>query len=206
MARKQVKRSEVSHVHVCSVSEAWQVAGSYFPGDYEKDDRASACAGYPIYRSPSDWALYVCDLCTRLEVNLSNGDTVDIWIDDDEPAAAAPAAVADGDGLQGSGVNSAEGSAAAGAIPAEGSQSGAGDPDLVTLRLRRSDVCRVSSALLGVKFDFIEEALPLQVDDPRRGVCIRSARAWDALRQEVRRQLQEHDARRGCGVDPWEVA
>ena len=39
-----------------------------------------------------------------------------------------------------------------------------------------------------------------------RGVCIRSARAWDALRQEVRRQLQEHDARRGCGVDPWEVA
>ena len=206
MARKQVKRFEVSHVHVGSVSEAWQVAGSYFPGDYEKDDRASACAGYPIYRSPSDWALYVCDLCTRLEVNLSNGDTVNIWIDDDEPAAAAPAAVADGDGLQGSGVNSAEGSAAAGAISAEGSQSGAGDPDLVTLRLRRSDVCRVSSALLGVKFDFIEEALPLQVDDPRRGVCIRSARAWDALRQEVRRQLQEHDARRGCGVDPWEVA
>ena len=38
MARKQVKRFEVSHVHVGSVSEAWQVAGSYFPGDYEKDD------------------------------------------------------------------------------------------------------------------------------------------------------------------------
>lgn len=121
MARKQVKRFEVSHVHVGSVSEAWQVAGSYFPGDYEKDDRASARAGYPIYRSPSDWALYVCDLCTRLEVNLSNGDTVNVWIDDDDPVAAAPAAVADGDGLQGSGVNSAEGSAAAGAIPAEGS-------------------------------------------------------------------------------------
>lgn len=121
MARKQVKRFEVSHVHVGSVSEAWQVAGSYFPGDYEKDDRASACAGYPIYRSPSDWALYVCDLCTRLEVNLSNGDTVNVWIDDDDPVAAAPAAVADGDGLQGSGVNSAEGSAAAGDTPAEGS-------------------------------------------------------------------------------------
>ena len=108
MARKQVKRFEVSHVHVGSVAEAWQVAGSYFPGDYEKDDRASACAGYPIYRSPSDWALYVCDLCTRLEVNLSNGDTVNVWIDDDAEedftaapaAAAAPAAVSDGDRLQ----------------------------------------------------------------------------------------------------------
>ena len=33
MARKQVKRFEVSHVHVGSVAEAWQVAGSYFPGD-----------------------------------------------------------------------------------------------------------------------------------------------------------------------------
>ena len=207
MARKQVKRFEVSHVHVGSVSEAWQVAGSYFPGDYEKDDRASACAGYPIYRSPSDWALYVCDLCTRLEVNLSNGDTVNIWIDDDDDAAAAPAAVADdGDALQVPAASTPAGSSAvAGADSAGSSESGAADPDLVTLRLRRSDVCRVSSALLGVKFDFIEEALPLQVDDPRRGVCIRSARAWDALRQEVRRQLQEHDARRGCGVDTWEV-
>ena len=129
MARKQVKRFEVSHVHVSSVSEAWQVAGSYFPGDYEKDDRASACAGYPIYRSPSDWALYVCDLCTRLEVNLSNGDTVNIWIDDDEPAAAAPAAVADGDGLQAAAVPSpVQSSAVAGATPAEGSDNGAAAP------------------------------------------------------------------------------
>lgn len=205
MARKQVKRFEVSHVHVGSVAEAWQVAGSYFPGDYEKDDRASACAGYPIYRSPSDWALYVCDLCTRLEVNLSNGDTVNVWIDDDEPAAAAPAAVADGDGLQGSGVNSAEGSAAAGAIPAGSSDNGVGDPDLVTLLLRRSDVCQITMALLGVKWDHINEARGLQVDDPRRGVCISSARMWAALHDEVKRQLQEYDARRGCGVDPWEV-
>ena len=76
----------------------------------------------------------------------------------------------------------------------------------MTLRLRRLDVCQVSLALLGVKWDFINEARGLPVDDTRRGVCISSARAWDALRQEVRRQLQEHDARRGCGVDPWEVA
>lgn len=207
--------NKVTNIHVKDSCDAFNVAARFMPGDWEEDRQASARAGYPVYRCYGDglYYNYICDLGNRLEVNLGDGSTVNVWIDDDAeedftaaPAAAAPAAVADGDGLQGSGVNSAEGSAAAGAIPAEGSQSGAAAPDLVTLRLRRSDVCRVSSALLGVKFDFIEEALPLQVDDPRRGVCISSARAWDALRQEVRRQLQEHDARRGCGVDPWEVA
>ena len=208
--------SKTTNIHVKDSADAFNVAARFMPGDWEDDRQASARAGYPVYRCYGDglYYNYICDLGNRLEVNLGDGSTVNVWIDDDAEedftaapaAAAAPAAVADGDGLQGSGVNSAEGSAAAGAIPAEGSDSAAGDPDLVTLRLRRSDVCRVSSALLGVKFDFIEEALPLQVDDPRRGVCIRSARAWDALRQEVRRQLQEHDARRGCGVDPWEVA
>ena len=193
-----------NHVHVFTNADAWNVAKTHIQ-DVSKDADASGRAGYDVFRSESDYYSYICDLGDRLEVNLSNGDTVNIWIDDDEPAAAAPAAVADGDGLQGSGVNSAEGSAAAGATPAGSSDNGAGDPDLVTLRLRRSDVCRVSMALLGVKFDFIEEALPLQVDDPRRGVCIRSARAWDALRQDVRRQLQEHDARRGIGSRGWSL-
>ena len=208
--------SKTTNIHVKDSADAFNVAARFMPGDWEDDRQASARAGYPVYRCYGDglYYNYICDLGNRLEVNLGDGSTVNVWIDDDAEedftaapaAAAAPAAVSDGDGLQGSGVYSAEGSAAAGAIPAGSSDNGAGDPDLVTLRLRRSDVCRVSSALLGVKFDFIEEALPLQVDDPRRGVCIRSARAWDALRQEVRRQLQEHDARRGCGVDPWEVA
>ena len=201
-----------------------------FPG-FVKDEGSSARAGYSVYRlagwddlaaendpanmqdSEKLYYNYVSDLGGVLELNTCGADwSGDVYRISIVPAsafaavAAAPAAVSDGDGLQGSGVNSAEGSAAAGAIPAGSSDNGAGDPDLVTLLLRRSDVCRVSMALLGVKFDFIEEALPLQVDDPRRGVCIRSARAWDALRQEVRRQLQEYDARRGCSVDPWEVA
>lgn len=117
MARKEVKRFEVSHVHVNSVAEAWQVANTYFPGDYEKDDQSSARAGYPVFRSTGDWYLYVCDLCTRLEVNLSNGDTVNIWIDDDEPAAdvAAPAEAP-------SPVQSSE---TAAAIPADGSETAA---------------------------------------------------------------------------------
>ena len=203
------------YVKVGSAREAWDlvralvapvVAGlgysdaTALPG-FVKDDGSSARAGYSVYRLEG-WDLidddateklyynYVSDLGGVLELNTCGadwrGDVYRISID----AASTPAGS----------------SPVAGAAPAEGSENGAGDPDLVTLRLRRSDVCRVSSALLGVKFDFIEEALPLQVDDPRRGVCIRSARVWDALRQEVRRQLQEHDARRGCGVDPWEVA
>ena len=208
--------SKTTNIHVKDSADAFNVAARFMPGDWEDDRQASARAGYPVYRCYGDglYYNYICDLGNRLEVNLGDGSTVNVWIDDDAeedftaaPAAAAPAAVADGDGLQEAATSSpVQSSAVAGATPAGSSDSAAGDPDLVTLRLRRSDVCRVSSALLGVKFDFIEEALPLPVDDPRRGVCIRSARAWDALRQEVRRQLQEHDARRGCGVDPWEVA
>ncbi|MBQ2438215.1 MAG: hypothetical protein II265_09020 [Clostridia bacterium] len=170
------------------------------PG-FVKDDSSSARAGYSVYRLEG-WDLidddateklfynYVSDLGGVLELNTCGAD----WSGDVYRITVDPSSTPAGS------------SAVAGATPAEGSDSAAGDPDLVTLRLRRSDVCRVSSALLGVKFEFIEEALPLQVDDPRRGVCIRSARAWDALHKEVRRQLQEHDARRGCGVDPWEVA
>ena len=208
--------SKTTNIHVKDSADAFNVAARFMPGDWDDDRQASARAGYPVYRCYGDglYYNYICDLGNRIEVNLGDGSTVNVWIDDDAEedftaapaAAAAPAAVSDGDGLQGSGVNSAEGSAAAGAIPAEGSQSGAGGSDLVTLRLRRLDVCQITMALLGVKWDHINEARGLPVDDPRRGVCISSARMWDALHNEVKRQLQEYDARRGCGVDPWEVA
>lgn len=210
-------------VHVSTSSAAWNaardllwpvVAGlglDVFPG-FERDEGSSARAGYPVYRL-AGWAgvddseklyyNYVSDLGCCLEVNTCGADwSGDVYRISIDPASTAGSSAAAGAAPAGS-------SPVAGADSVQSSEAGAAaavDPDLVTLRLRRSDVCRVSSALLGVKFDFIEEALPLPVDDPRRGVCIRSARAWDALRQEVRRQLQEHDARRGCGVDPWEVA
>lgn len=214
-------------IKVPSTGAAWEaardllwpvVAGlgcDVFPG-FEKDEGSSARAGYSVYRlagwddlavendpanmqdSEKLYYNYVSDLGGVLELNTCGAD----WSGD----VYRIVIVSDGDGLQGSGVNSAEGSAAAGAIPAEGSQSGAGGSDLVTLRLRRLDVCQITMALLGVKWDHINEARGLPVDDTRRGVCISSARMWDALHNEVKRQLQEHDARRGCGVDPWEVA
>ena len=214
-------------IKVPSTGAAWEaardllwpvVAGlglDVFPG-FEKDQGSSARAGYSVYRlagwddlavendpanmqdSEKLYYNYVSDLGGVLELNTCGAD----WSGD----VYRIVIVSDGDGLQGSGVYSAEGSAAAGAIPADGSQSGAGGSDLVTLRLRRLDVCQITMALLGVKWDHINEARGLPVDDPRRGVCISSARMWDALHKEVKRQLQEHDARRGCGVDPWEVA
>ena len=52
------------------------------PTDYEKDEARTAGAGYPIYYSTADGVnAYICDLGDRLEVNLPNGDSVNIWIE-----------------------------------------------------------------------------------------------------------------------------
>ena len=214
-------------IKVPSTGAAWEaardllwpvVAGlglDVFPG-FVKDEGSSARAGYSVYRlagwddlaaendpanmqdSEKLYYNYVSDLGGVLELNTCGAD----WSGD----VYRIVIVSDGDGLQGSGVNSAEGSAAAGAIPAGSSDNGAGDPDLVTLRLPRADVQRILLSILAVKSKNITEALGLGVGDPRRGACIRYARAWDALRRDVRLQLADYDARRGCGVDPWEVA
>ena len=37
-----------------NVKEAWAMADEIFPTDYMKDDKSSANAGYPIYRSTLD--------------------------------------------------------------------------------------------------------------------------------------------------------
>lgn len=70
---------------VSSVAEAWKIAGKLFPTDYVKDEQFSKLAGFDVYSSPvngiNDW---ICDLGTRLEVNLKNGaETVDIWIENE---------------------------------------------------------------------------------------------------------------------------
>ena len=159
------------------------------PG-FVKDDSSSARAGYSVYRLEG-WDLidddateklfynYVSDLGGVLELNTCGAD----WSGDVYRITVDPSST-----------------------PAGSSDSAAGDPDLVTLRLPRADVQRILLSILAVKSKNITEALGLGVGDPRRGACIRYARAWDALHKEVKRQLQEHDARRGCGVDPWEVA
>lgn len=56
--------------------------------DYDYDPYRSARAGYPIYYTTHEGVTeYICDLGNRLEVNLANGKSVNIWIADEEAEA-----------------------------------------------------------------------------------------------------------------------
>lgn len=72
---------------VNSREEAWRQANILFPTGYIKDEKASANAGYPIYKSTSDSEEYrfaqIADLNCRLEVN-DGIQTINIWIEDEE--------------------------------------------------------------------------------------------------------------------------
>ena len=64
-------------------TQAWQLADEIFPTDYMKNDVASENAGYDIYESTADGCFaHISDLGCRLEVNLDNGKTVNIWIEE----------------------------------------------------------------------------------------------------------------------------
>lgn len=67
-----------------SIQEAWGMVNEIFPTDYKKDEESSQRAGYPIYRSTADGRYYdyICDLNSRLEVNLADGNrSINIWIE-----------------------------------------------------------------------------------------------------------------------------
>ena len=69
---------------VNSREAAWQKVNEIFPTDYEKDTRASIAAGYDVYWSTADGVnAWISDLNARLEVNLPNGDSINIWIDEE---------------------------------------------------------------------------------------------------------------------------
>lgn len=68
-----------------SIQEAWNIVNEIFPTDYEKDEESSLRAGYPIYRSTAagHYYDYICDLNSRLEVNLADGNrTINIQIEE----------------------------------------------------------------------------------------------------------------------------
>ena len=68
---------------VNSKQEAWNKANEIFPTDYMKDDRASKAAGYNVYWSTCDGVnAWISDLNDRLEVNLPDGTSVNIWIEE----------------------------------------------------------------------------------------------------------------------------
>lgn len=68
---------------VNSREQAWREADNLFPTDYIKDEMKSENAGYDIYCSTCDGVnAWVSDLDNRLEINLSTGETVNIWIEE----------------------------------------------------------------------------------------------------------------------------
>lgn len=77
-------------IEVRSIDEAWAKVNEVFPTDYEKDEESSQRAGYPIYRSTAEghYEDYICDLNTRLEVNIAEGNqTINVWIELEEQGA-----------------------------------------------------------------------------------------------------------------------
>ena len=72
---------------VTSIRDAWAEVQKIFPTRYEHDASRSERAGYPIYYSTASGVnAWISDLGNRLEVNLPDGKSVDIWIQ--SPAAA----------------------------------------------------------------------------------------------------------------------
>lgn len=68
---------------VNSKEEAWYRLNEIFPTDYAEDVSASNIAGYPIYKSTvKNCSAWISDLGNRLEVNLPDGNTVNIWIEE----------------------------------------------------------------------------------------------------------------------------
>ena len=73
---------------VTSIRDARAEVQKIFPTRYEHDASRSERAGYPIYYSTaSDVNAWISDLGNRLEVNLPDGKSVNIWIQ--APAEAA---------------------------------------------------------------------------------------------------------------------
>ena len=73
---------------VTSIRNAWEEVRKIFPTDYEYSTERSERAGYPIYYSKASGVnAWISDLGNRLEVNLPDGKSVNIWIQ--APAEAA---------------------------------------------------------------------------------------------------------------------
>ena len=75
---------------VTSIRDAWAEVQKIFPTYYEHDTSRSERAGYPIYYSTAAGVdAWISDLGNRLEVNLPDGKSVNIWIQGPAEAAAS---------------------------------------------------------------------------------------------------------------------
>lgn len=68
-------------ITAASTRQAWEIAGEILGTDYTEDTASTARAGYSIHRSTAEGNRgYICDLGDRLEVNLQDGSSRNIWI------------------------------------------------------------------------------------------------------------------------------
>lgn len=69
-------------ITVTTKAEAWDIAKLMLGKEmaYYLDMEASKRAGYNIFRNDESYYSYICDLGYRLEVNMENGTTKNIWI------------------------------------------------------------------------------------------------------------------------------
>lgn len=65
-----------------SMTKAFDIVYSKI-GAYEYDRESSKRAGYRIYRSVDNYYDYACDLGNRVELNTRDGNTTNIWIEDE---------------------------------------------------------------------------------------------------------------------------
>ncbi|MCI8365846.1 MAG: hypothetical protein HFG34_13005 [Eubacterium sp.] len=70
---------------VKNIQQAWLEACKLVDEDsLIKDYEATERAGYDIYRDYNEYYNYICILGDRLEVNLANGKSINIWIEQPE--------------------------------------------------------------------------------------------------------------------------
>ena len=83
-------KNTTRHITTHSTEEAWSVANEIIPCDYLHDSDRSRRAGYDIYFSTSDSVIaWISDLGDRLEVNLPDGSSVNVWIEEEGEIAEA---------------------------------------------------------------------------------------------------------------------
>ena len=203
---KRTPKYETIHEHVNSVKEAWRIADSYFPTDYE----LVRSEPYPIWKSTStvrENAFYcqIADLCVRLEVTVveDNWDTtvINIWIDDDEPETMeteTETATSETTSDE-SDENDSESTTDAKADEPESRNSG--DGDRVMIQLDRLSVCDLMLActeiVIGCKMEMTSDATDKITEYRRAHVLPDTIKKWQRLHDAVEKQLDEHDKKHG---------
>lgn len=69
----------ITTIQVKDKKEAFELINQDYPASYVLDPVSTERAGYKIYRSEEEYYSYICDLGCRLELNLSNNDTVNYY-------------------------------------------------------------------------------------------------------------------------------